>query len=347
MVGSLIVDADGGELGGGFHARYGGPHAEVVALRDAEQRGFADKLKDATLYVNLEPCSHHGKTPPCADLILEKMIPRVVVAMEDPHPKVAGRGIAKLQEAGLDVIVGVLEKRAKRLNEAFALHFATGRPLVTLKMAQTLDGKIAAADSAPLTITSLESRTLVHRWRSELDAVLAGSGTARADDPQLTVRHVEGRQPVRVVLDRTGELPESLRLFTDEHAKQTVAFVGEEATPAYEIDLLASGGRMIRSPEKDGHLDLSAVIEILGSGISLGRPVQSVLVEAGPNLATALLGQNLVDRLFVFTAPEILGEGIPSLTSFPVDESVSFADIEWAEIGGDVLFQGYLRAMSA
>jgi len=343
MVGSVIIGAEGQTLGEGFHGHFGGPHAEAEAFRDVEERGYGEKLSEATLYVNLEPCSHHGKTPPCAGLILEKQISRVVVGMEDPNPQVAGRGIARLREAGVEVTVGVLEKEAKRLNEAFSWHITTGRPLVTLKIAQTLDGKIAAPDGAPLTITSLESRTLVHRWRSELDAVLVGSGTALADDPQLSVRHLEGRQPVRVVLDRSGELPASLKLFSDEHVSKTLAVTGEEAAPAYESKLIAAGGRVVRASEADGHLDLRAVLEILGVGEELGRPIQSVLVEAGPGLATALLCQDLADRLFVFTAPNILGEGVPALAHWFAEEPVAFADIEWERVGDDVLFRGFLR----
>ena len=343
MVGSVIVGGDGNVLGEGFHGLFGGPHAEAEAFQDVEERDLGGRLSEATLYVNLEPCSHSGKTPPCADLILEKEISRVVVGMEDPNPQVAGRGIARLREAGVEVTVGVMEKEAKRLNEAFVQHVTTGRPLVTLKIAQTLDAKIAAPDGAPLTITSLESRTLVHRWRSELDAVLVGSGTAKADDPQLSVRHLEGRQPVRVVLDRTGELPPSLRLFSDEHVSQTVAVIGEEAAPAYESKLIAGGGCVIRAPEAEGHLDLRAVLEILGSGEGLDRPIQSVLVEAGPGLATALLRQDLVDRLFVFTAPNILGQGVPAFAHWIAEEPVAFADVEWQRVGDDVLFRGFLR----
>ncbi len=345
MVGSVIVGGDGNLLGEGFHGLFGGPHAEAEAFQDVEERDLGGRLSEATLYVNLEPCSHSGKTPPCADLILEKQISRVVVGMEDPNPQVAGRGIARLWEAGVEVTVGVMEKEAKRLNEAFVQHVATGRLLVTLKIAQTLDGRIAAPDGAPLTITSHESRTLVHRWRSELDAVLVGSGTAKADDPQLTVRHLEGRQPVRVVLDRTGELPPSLRLFSDEHVSKTVAMISEEANPAYETELISKGGFVIRAPEAEGHLNLRAVLEILGSGEGLGRPIQSVLVEAGPGLATALLRQDLVDRLFVFTAPNIIGQGVPAFTHWFAEEPVSFADVEWEQVGADVLFRGYRRVV--
>ena len=347
MVGSVIVDGEGQMLGEGFHGGFGGPHAEVEAFQDAEERGMGGRLSKATLYVNLEPCSHHGKTPPCTDLIIEKQISRVVVGMKDPNPQVSGRGIARLREADVDVTVGVLEKEAKRLNEAFAQHVTTGRPLVTLKIAQTLDGRVGTPHGGPLTVSSQESRTLVHQWRSELDAALVGAGTAKADDPQLTVRHVEGRQPVRVVLDRMGELPASLRLFSDEHISKTAAVIGEDANPDYEAELIANGGCVIRAPDAEGHLDLRAVLEILGKGEVLQRPIQSVLVEAGPGLATALLRQDLVDRLFVFTAPNILGQGVPAFAHWIVEEPVSFADVEWQRVGDDVMFRGFLREIKS
>ncbi|HLT45969.1 MAG TPA: bifunctional diaminohydroxyphosphoribosylaminopyrimidine deaminase/5-amino-6-(5-phosphoribosylamino)uracil reductase RibD, partial [Rubricoccaceae bacterium] len=351
LVGAVLVGPAGEVLGEGWHRAWGGPHAEVEAVRDAEARGHGDRLAEATLYVSLEPCSHHGKTPPCTDLVLEKRIPRVVVAHEDPFPAVGGRGLARLRAAGVDVTVGVLEREAKRLNEAFLRHVAAGRPLVTLKWAQTLDGQVATASGDSRWVSSEASRTLVHRWRAEADAVLVGAGTARADDPRLTVRHVDGRQPLRVVLDRTGALPTSLRLFSDEHAGRTVAVVGEGARPAYAGALEAAGGRVLRAPEPDGHLDLGAVLDRLGAGDGLPdgvRPVQSLLVEAGPGLATALLRRDLADRLFAFVAPKVLGAGTPAVGDLGVGrmaEARAFAEATWEVVGPDVLFRGYLRAV--
>ena len=219
LVGAVLVGPDGDVLGEGWHRRYGGPHAEAEAVRDAEARGHAGRLAEATLYVSLEPCSHHGKTPPCADLIVDRAIPRVVVAHEDPFPEVAGRGLRRLRA---EVTVGVGEREARRLNEAFLRHVATGRPLVSLKWAQTLDGQVATRSGDSRWVSSEASRALVHRWRAEMDAVLVGAGTARADDPRLTVRHVEGPQPLRVVLDRAGALPPSLQLFSDAQAGRTL-----------------------------------------------------------------------------------------------------------------------------
>lgn len=343
LVGCVIVDADGEVIGEGYHETHGKTHAEVNAIHDVENAGFAYRFPEATLYVNLEPCSHHGKTPPCADLIIEKKIPQVVVAMQDPNPQVAGRGYKRLLDAGLDVTTGILEKRAKRLNEAFAVHITTGKPLITLKIAQSLDGKVAGPNGEERTISSEASRALVHTWRSRMDAVLVGSGTALADDPQLTVRLTEGHQPMRVVLDREGTLPGSLQVFSDQHADKTVVFTSETVTPAYQSALERRGGRVIQAPEINGHLNLETVFERLGSGDGMPWPVQSVLVEAGPRLSQALLENDLVDRLFVFTSSTMQGEGIPAFQENELMSSLSFADTRWEEHGGDVLFKGYMR----
>lgn len=347
MVGAVLVAPDGTLLGEGWHQAYGGPHAERHAVQDAEARHGAAALREATLYVNLEPCSHHGKTPPCADLILEKGIPRVVAGMVDPFPAVAGRGIERLRAHGVEVVTGVLEKACRRLNEAFVRHVRTGRPLVTLKMAQTLDGCVATAGGDARWVSGTAARQLVHTWRARMDGVLVASGTARADDPALTVRHVEGRQPVRVVLDRTGALPPTLQLFTDPFAAYTIAVTNERAEPAYAGALLAAGGRLLHVPETDGGLDLGAVLDRLGAeGGRDGLPLQSLLVEAGPRLATALFRQDLVDRFFLFVAPKLVGGGLSTLRSLGIEQmrdALTFVESDWEMVGEDLLFRGYRR----
>ncbi len=351
LVGSVLVAPDGSLLGEGWHAVYGEGHAEVNAIADAEARHGAAALKTATLYVNLEPCSHHGKTPPCADLIVHKQIPRVVVGMTDPFPQVAGRGLARLRAAGIEVTSGIMTAACQRLNEAFVQHVRTGRPLVTLKMAQTLDGQVAARTGDARWVSGVEARMLVHRWRAELDAVLVGQRTAVVDDPALTVRHVDGRQPLRIVLDRLGSLPPSLRLFTDVHAASTLAVVGPNVTPAYQIALESHGGRVWQVGLRDGHLDLVALLKRLGkNGTRDGRSVQSVLVEAGPGLATALWTQDLVDRLALFIAPKVLGAGIPSVHDLGHEQMAAahtFAMHTWTPVGDDILFMGYRRPVDA
>lgn len=349
LVGAAVVSPDGTPLGEGWHARYGEAHAEVHAIRVAESAYGSEALREATLYVNLEPCSHVGKTPPCADLIVQKGIARVVIGMEDPFSEVSGRGIARMRAHGVDVVLGVREHACRRLNEAFTHHLRTGRPLVTLKIAQTLDGRIATASGDSRWVSGVAARTRVHRWRAALDAVLVGRGTAAQDDPALTVRHVEGRQPLRVVLDRPGSLPPSLRLFTDNQAAHTLAVTAEDARPAYADGLEASGGRIWRVPERDGHLDLRVILDRLGRPDAIGdRAVQSVLVEAGTGLATALLAQDLADRLFVFVAPKLVGGGRPSLDDLPIDrmaDAFTFAETTWEPVGEDMLFRGYRRAI--
>lgn len=351
MVGALLVAPDGSVLGKGAHQVYGGPHAEARALQSAEQRHGPEALREATLYVNLEPCSHHGKTPPCTDLIVEKGIPRVVVGTIDPFPSAQGRGIRQLRDHEVTVEVGISEHACRRFNEAFFHHVETGRPLVTLKVAQTLDGRIATRTGDSQWITGEAARTRVHRWRSELDGVLVGHGTAQSDDPRLTVRHVDGPQPLRLVLDRKGTLPPDRTLFADEHVGQTVAVVGEDRPhPDYANLLTDGGGTLLRIPEtSDEHLDLSALLQRLGTdGGREAEPLQSLLVEAGPGLSTALFRQDLVDRFFCFLAPKVVGEGMSAVRDLGItemDDALTFAEQEWETVGDDVLLRGYRRAV--
>ena len=351
MVGAVLVDADNAVLAEGWHAAYGEAHAEAAAIQKALQTHGATALHDATLYVNLEPCSHHGKTPPCSNLIIETGIPRVVVGTVDPYPEVAGRGIERMRAAGIDVTVGVEENACARLNEAFFHHVQTGRPLLTLKIAQTLDGRIATTTGHSQWISGPEARTQVHRWRAALDGVLVGTGTATADDPRLTVRRVEGPQPHRIVLDRTGSLAPALHLFTDDHAASTITVVGAtRPAPGYAPALAQRGGQILRIPETEtDHLDLHALLSHLGAPDGpTERPVQSLLVEAGPGLATALFQQDLVDRFFCFVAPKLVGTGMPSLRDLGIrqmDAARTFAQQRWSTVGDDLLFQGYVRAL--
>ncbi len=351
MVGAVLLGPDGETWGEGWHRRYGGPHAEVWAVRDADARGLGDRLGEATLVVTLEPCSHHGKTPPCADLVVDRGIRRVVVAQEDPFPAVAGRGLRRMREAGVEVAVGVRGGEARRLNEAFRTHVRTGRPLVTLKTAATLDGRVATRTGDSRWVTSGPARARVHRWRAETDAVLVGAGTARADDPALTVRDVplaDGQsQPLRVVLDRTGTLAPALALF--DGAAPTLAVVGAGAEPAYADALAAAGGAVLVVPQVDGHLDLGALLDRLGAGDGLPagvRPVQSLMAEAGPGLATALLAHDLVDRATWFVAPKAVGEGVPAvgdLGTARMADALAFVESRWETIGPDALLVGYRR----
>ena len=349
MVGAVLVGADGTRLAEGWHRRYGGPHAEAHAIREARTRHGDDALRTATMYVTLEPCTHHGKTPPCTNLILETGIPRLVVGTIDPYPAVKGKGIRRMREHGVDVEVGILRHDCRRLNEAFFHHVETGRPLVTLKVAQTLDGHVATHTGDSRWISGTEARTLVHRWRAELDGVLVGRGTATSDDPRLTVRHVDGPQPLRIVLDRMGTLSSEQRLFTDDHAARTIAVVGTERDrPSYAEALEDAGGTLLRVDETDdGHLNLHALLQRFGKDSAReAEPLQSLLVEAGPGLATALFEQDLVDRYFCFVSPKLVGQGTPTLHDLGIDEmkqARTFAEQSWEVVGDDVLLRGYMR----
>lgn len=344
LVGSVIVDAEGNCLGEGWHQSYGGAHAEQNAIQAALETHDAGALHHSTLYVNLEPCSHFGKTPPCAKSIVERGIPRVVIGMIDPNKKVSGRGIKMLREAGVEVCMGVLQSACEELNAAFSHHIVTGRPLVILKIAQTLDGRIATASGDSKWVSGEAARKLVHKWRAQLDAILVGSGTALADDPALTVRHVEGRNPCRIVLDRTGSLSPSLKLFSDANANQTIAVVGVGIKPQYAQQLRSAGSEVIQVEEVNGHLDLGQLLDILGKSTENRRAIQSIMVEAGPGLATALFQHNLVDQLKLFVAPKLLGGGLPALDGLSIAQmksAITFKHTNWQQVGEDMLFEGY------
>jgi diaminohydroxyphosphoribosylaminopyrimidine deaminase/5-amino-6-(5-phosphoribosylamino)uracil reductase len=287
MVGAVIV-ARGTVVGEGHHPVFGGPHAESVAI---EQAGAA--ARGATLYVNLEPCCHHGKTPPCVDAILASGIARVVAATLDPNPLVAGGGVERLRAAGVEVRVGVREAAARHLNAGYLSFEERGRPLVSLKVAATLDGKIAATGGASRWITSEPARRLVHRLRAGVDAAVVGRATVERDDPALTVREVVGRNPTRVVLDSRGRLRPDRRLFRD----------GEARTIHVTLpDARGVGEHWEVPPAESGRPDLGAV---LVRGGRLGW--RHVLLEGGGEVATEALRRGIVDRLYLFTSPRVFG----------------------------------------
>ncbi|MBN2730822.1 MAG: bifunctional diaminohydroxyphosphoribosylaminopyrimidine deaminase/5-amino-6-(5-phosphoribosylamino)uracil reductase RibD [Balneolaceae bacterium] len=344
MVGCVVVSKDGEKIGQGYHERYGQAHAEVNAIKSVKRKS---DLEGATVYVTLEPCAHYGQTPPCCEFLADLPINRVVVAMEDPTTKVDGKGIAYLREHGIQVDVGLLERKAKDLNEFFlhAHHFA--RPFVMLKIAQTLDGYIAAADSNSQWITGEAARTKVHEWRSRYDAVLVGRNTARLDNPRLTVRHVEGRQPKRIVIDGPLELPKKLNLFSDQYEEKTIVVthnrekVEEKGDPM--LKMLESNyfrGKTLLVSEKDGHTDLDEMFKKMR-----GEGIQSVMVEAGQSLASALIKERLVDKIACFIAPKMLGAGTRSIMGTGInrmDEILEFTKVQWKKVGNDMLFTGYL-----
>lgn len=285
-VGCVVV-REGEIVGRGFHPKAGEPHAEVFALREA-----AERARGATAYVTLEPCSHFGRTPPCADALIAAGVRRVVVAALDPNPRVAGRGVRKLREADIEVSVGVLQDEAARQQAGFRSLITRARPWTVLKYAMTLDGTIATRSGDSRWVSSEEARTLVHRWRDELDAVAVGAQTVLTDDPQLTTRGVPGgRDARRVVFDRRGRVPAAARTLGPGSVLVTSAQTDPRPFEAYGTTVIA-------------HEDLPGALRALGE-----LDIASVLLEGGPVLAGAFLEADLVDEVRVFVAPKLLGAG--------------------------------------
>jgi diaminohydroxyphosphoribosylaminopyrimidine deaminase/5-amino-6-(5-phosphoribosylamino)uracil reductase len=306
-VGALIVK-DGIVVGRGVTADGGRPHAEVLALRQA-----GELARDATLYVTLEPCSHHGRTPPCADAIVAAGITRVVSALEDPDPRVGGSGHQRLREAGIRVKIGVLAELARRANLGHVLRVSAGRPMLTLKLAETADEYAAAPAGAPrLKITRPPADARVHMLRALHDAVMIGSGTAIADDPMLNVRlpGLETRKPLRIVLDPHLELAPSSRLAASACEHPTLVIAGESASMQRAARLLEAGVEVERVAGDDAdHIDLAAALALLGA-----RGLTRILCEGGPRLASALIAQNFADEVLLLRSDKVLGEtGLPAL----------------------------------
>ncbi|WP_461452495.1 bifunctional diaminohydroxyphosphoribosylaminopyrimidine deaminase/5-amino-6-(5-phosphoribosylamino)uracil reductase RibD [Mucilaginibacter sp.] len=296
MVGAVIV-LDGKIIGEGYHQKYGGAHAEVNAVNQliANYDNYAELFKNSTIYVSLEPCAHYGKTPPCADLIIKHQIPKVVVGCRDPFDQVNGKGIEKLQAAGVEVVLGVLEDECRWLNRRFFTRVQKHRPYVILKWAQTQDGYFAPADGTQFWITGNESRKLVHQWRSEEDAILIGNKTAAIDNPQLNVRYGEGRSPRRAVIDRKLQLDTSLHLF--DQSVDTFIF--------NEIKTDVDGrNKYIGLEEFDNYVPQYILYQLYL------QDVQSVIIEGGAHTLNTFIKAGLWDEGRVFTGKVILNDGI-------------------------------------
>ncbi|MBW2122517.1 MAG: bifunctional diaminohydroxyphosphoribosylaminopyrimidine deaminase/5-amino-6-(5-phosphoribosylamino)uracil reductase RibD [Deltaproteobacteria bacterium] len=330
MVGAVIVRGEK-VIARGYHRRFGGPHAEAEALSSVE-----GKLKGATLYVTLEPCCHYGKTPPCVDLIIEKGIGRVVIGTEDPNPLVAGKGIRKLLDHGVRVTVGVLEGPCRALNEPHFKYFETGLPLVSLKIAQSLDGRIATKNGSSQWISSPDSRRLAHRWRATHDAVMVGIGTVLSDDPSLTVRLVRGRNPRRIIVDSRLRIPVTSRVLSDGNPSLTTVLTTPRADAKSIEDLRRLGARVIPvSPNPQGRVDLRTALRILSQ-----EGITSVLVEGGAALATSLFRERLVDRLLIVIGPKIIGEGIDAvgdLGTANLTQALGFTIEKTSRVGPDLV----------
>ena len=332
-VGCVIV-RDGRVVGRGWTQPGGRPHAEAEALARA-----GEGARGATAYVTLEPCCHWGKTPPCADALIAAGVRRVVVAVEDPDPRVAGGGIARLREAGLAVETGLCEAEAAELNAGFFMRVRLGRPLVTLKLATSLDGRIATASGESRWITGAASRERAHLLRAMHDAVLVGTGTAIADDPELTCRlpGLAGRSPLRIVLDRQLRIPSASRLFTTARDVPTWVLTPATADAARQQALRDSGVEIV-AVELDaaGDIDLAAALGRLAE-----RGLTRLLVEGGGRLAAALLRSGLVDRLLWFHAPLLLGgDAVPAIAALGLDAlaaAPAFEPLASERLGDDAL----------
>lgn len=317
-VGAVVVK-EGVIVGSGAHLKAGEPHAEVYALREA-----GPQAQGATLYVTLEPCSHTGRTPPCADAVIAAGINRVVVAMQDPNPLVAGNGLKKLRAQGIEVSCGLLEQQALALNTGFVMRMTRQRPLVRSKVAATLDGKTALLNGQSQWITSLEARADVQQWRAQACAILTGSGTVLADNPQLNVRtHPDARQPLRVIVDTHLRTPPQAHVAA---SGSLIAYVND--TQAQAQILRATGADLLQLPEAQGKVDLSALLNALAQ-----RGINEVLCEAGTTLNGALLAQGLVDELLLYYAPSLMGHHARGMFNLPILESMQQrVMLEWLDI---------------
>jgi diaminohydroxyphosphoribosylaminopyrimidine deaminase/5-amino-6-(5-phosphoribosylamino)uracil reductase len=336
MVGALIVKNDR-IIGQGYHRHYGGKHAEVNAIEDARE-----DIGGATMYLTLEPCCYHGKTPPCVDAIIQKNIGRVIMGSLDPNPRVNGKSVEILRQRGIEIKVGVLEEECRSLNEAHFKYMTTGVPLVTVKFAQTLDGRIATATGNSQWISSSASRRFAHRLRALSDAVMVGVGTIITDNPQLNVRLVRGRNPARVVLDSSLRIPLDSRVLADRESAPVIVATTSRADGERLSALCQMGIEVLVTREDEhGEVDLCQLLEMLGQ-----RGISSVLVEGGAEIITSLLRLHLVDRLVVITAPRIMGKGVEAVGELninAVDQTLQLSFRRVYRRGEDLIIEAKLN----
>ncbi|MDH7601680.1 MAG: bifunctional diaminohydroxyphosphoribosylaminopyrimidine deaminase/5-amino-6-(5-phosphoribosylamino)uracil reductase RibD [Armatimonadota bacterium] len=333
MVGAIIVK-DGEIVGQGYHRRAGEPHAEVLALRQAGERA-----RGGILYVTLEPCCHYGRTPPCTKALIKAGISEVYAAMADPDPHVAGKGFSELVEAGIRVHYPLLEEEARQLNEAYIKHRTTGLPLVTLKSALSLDGRIATHTGESKWLTSERSRGFAHRVRSRVDAIVVGARTVRADNPRLTAR--VGRKvfyPRRVVVTKSGNLPRDLAVFTE--PGECIVACPQEFTQEAREFWATAGARVLALPSVGGRVSMAALMRELAAMGCL-----SVLIEGGGETAAAALEERIVDKVLFFYAPKIIGgrgavPAVGGVGAARIDCAPSLQDLRIRRIDNDILVEG-------
>jgi diaminohydroxyphosphoribosylaminopyrimidine deaminase/5-amino-6-(5-phosphoribosylamino)uracil reductase len=337
-VGAVIV-RKGEIIAGGYHLRAGSPHAEVEALAKLGEKA----KKGDTLYVTLEPCNHHGRTPPCTEAILRSGIRDVVVGMRDPNPRVTGGGCDYLAQKGVKVRVGILEHECRRMNEFFVKFVTTGRPFVVAKTALTLDGWSATSTGHSQWITNQESREFVHRLRDMVDAVMVGIKTILFDDPSLNTRlkNRKGKDPIRIVLDTNLRIPEHAKVLKQGSQAVAVVVAGKDVPAERQEKVREQGASVLLCQTKEGRIDLQVLMDKLGA-----MSITSILVEGGATLMGALIREKLIDKFYVFKAPKILGgsDGIPmALGPGPkkLDQSLILKDTEVRRFRDDLLVIGY------
>lgn len=335
QVGAVIVRGDE-VVGAGYHEQFGAPHAEINALEDA-----GEAAEGATMYVTLEPCVHYGKTPPCADEIIESGLSRVHVAIEDPNPEVAGKGLEKLRGAGIEVTLGLLEGEARKVNEIFLHYTRTGRPFVLLKLAMTLDGKIATKTGDSRWITSESSRKDVHKLRARYSGIGVGVNTVISDDPRLNVRTVDGPDGARFVFDPSGSTPPDARLLELDSDARTVVVVSESLPEDKTKALEEAGAYIWRVPPGKNGIDLNEFLDRMGDA-----GYDSLLVEGGSEVAGSLVDCRLVDKVNFFYAPKVIGgrEAVPAVGGEGVPkirEGIEVEDLEITRTGDDLSVVGY------
>lgn len=331
LVGSVIVQNEQ-IVGQGFHPQAGQPHAEVFALKAA-----GDRAQGATIYVNLEPCSHYGRTPPCASALIAAGVAKVVVGMVDPNPKVSGGGIAQLRAAGIEVLVGVEENDCRRLNEAFIHRIVYQQPFGILKYAMTLDGKIATSSGHSAWITGTEARTEVHQLRSACDAVIVGGNTMRRDNPHLTSHHPEAPNPLRVVMSRTLDLPTEAYLWQTNEVP-TLVLTQAKANPDFQQLLRQKGVEVV---------ELISLTPTNAMAYLYQRGCLSVLWECGGTLAARAIAEGAVQKILAFIAPKIIGGNtaptpVGDLGFTAMTQALTLERFHWRNIGSDCVLEGYL-----
>ena len=336
MVGAVIVK-EGKIIGEGYHRKFGENHAEINAIEHA-----SESVAGATFYVTLEPCSHYGKTPPCVERIVDVKASRVVIGTTDPNPLVSGKGIKILENHGIKTTVGILEEKCRALNEKYFKFIETRIPFITLKYAQTIDGRIATSTGHSRWISSGPSLKFAHKLRSHHDGVLVGVGTVLKDDPDLTVRLVRGRSPVRIVVDPELKISEDARILQNQKKSRTIVASTSRSTGAKRTLLEKMGIEILVIDENDNNrVDLKKLLVELGK-----RDISSILVEGGSKIITSFVEERLFDRMVVITAPKILGKGIEAIGNLGIEKMSDSIGLTFERVyrkGDDIIIEGLIQ----